>query len=236
MIEKSVTVLWQAPGLVAAYKEAGLATAPDRSGADNLMERLRAQLSAEAGAPVSLYLLHRLDCPVSGVVLFARDRAHAAEYSRRFATHDGMEKTYFAVSAAPLAQEGQLCDLLFHDTRAGKAFVVKSARTGVKEARLEAFLLAVRHTSSGARFLYRITLFTGRFHQIRAQFASRGAPLCGDGKYGSRVGGALALCAARLTFPYAGERRTVAAPVPPGLPWSLFSDVADIAPAAEDLG
>ena len=116
-----------------------------------------------------------------------------------------------------------MLDLLYRDPAKQKAFAVKSPRRGVKEASLS---YRVPETLADASLsLVQIRLHTGRFHQIRCQFAARGFPLAGDGKYGSRVKGcSAALWCRRLTFydPSDGARLTFQAPPPNVFPWSLF--------------
>ena len=124
--------------------------------------------------------VHRLDLNVGGVMVYARNKPSAAKFSQLI--QEGlMVKEYVAqVHGQPPAQ-GDWEDLLFKDSRRNKVFVVKSQRTGVKRARLEFTRLSAGETS-----LVRIRLHTGRSHQIRVQFSSRGYPLVGDHKYGAR--------------------------------------------------
>ena len=146
------------------------------------------------------FTLHRLDKNVGGVMVYARNKVTAAALSRAIA-HGEMVKEYLAlVHGAPPA-EGDWEDLLFKDSRKNKVFVVKRQRAGVKAARLTYRLLC-----SGEQSLVRIRLHTGRSHQIRVQFASRGFPLVGDHKYGSRDSAtAPKLFSASIEFPYKGQ-------------------------------
>ena len=109
-----------------------------------------------------------------------------------------MVKEYVAKVHGEPPENGVLTDLLFKDSRKNKVFVVKKARAGVKEAKLQ-----YRHLGEGLVHVY---LFTGRSHQIRVQFSSRGFPLVGDHKYGSRAAEtAPMLFSCRITFPYKGK-------------------------------
>ncbi len=163
---------------------------------------LPALLSGELGKPV--LPVHRLDRETEGLMVFALTPCAAARLSRQI-TEGSMKKEYLAVVCGePREVTGELTDLLFYDRRAGKSFVVDRSRKGVKEARLDYTLLARGERTS----LLRVLLHTGRTHQIRVQFASRGYPLSGDRRYGATIGGKdIALCSHTLTFfhPKTGE-------------------------------
>lgn len=127
-----------------------------------------------------IFPVHRLDQNVGGVMVFARNKNSAAALSR--AIQDGaMIKEYVAMVHGTPPENGDWTDLLFKDRSKNKVFAVKKERRGVKKARLEFVRLTDGDTS-----LVRIRLHTGRSHQIRVQFSSRGYPLVGDHKYGSR--------------------------------------------------
>ena len=147
-----------------------------------------------------IFTLHRLDQNVGGVMVYARSKAAAAALSK--AIQDGsMVKEYVAkVHGAP-PETGDWEDLLWKDSAKNKVFVVKRERKGVKKARLE-----FRTLRQGETSLVRIRLHTGRSHQIRVQFASRGFPLVGDHKYGARDEvSAPYLFSCKLTFPLHGK-------------------------------
>ena len=147
-----------------------------------------------------IYTLHRLDKNVGGVMVYARTKAAAAALSK--AVQDGaMVKEYVAMVHGAPPENGDWEDWLFKDSRKNKVFVVKKQRAGVKKARLTYRALRV-----GKESLVRIRLYTGRSHQIRVQFASRGFPLVGDHKYGSRdEKTAPMLFSCCLRFPYKGK-------------------------------
>ncbi len=161
-------------------------------------------LCSEHEVPAALggeiYTIHRLDKNVGGVMVYARTKAAAAALSK--AVQDGsMVKEYVAKVHGTPPEKGDWENWLFKDNKKNKVFVVKKQRSGVKYARLEYTTLA-----SGEESLVRIRLHTGRSHQIRVQFASRGFPLVGDHKYGSRdEATAPMLFSCCLTFPYKGQ-------------------------------
>ena len=166
-------------------------------------------LDSEAELPAALkeilggeiYPVHRLDKNVGGVMVYARTREAAARLSR--AVQEGtMVKEYVALVHGTPPETGDWQDLLWKDSQKNKVFVVKRERKGVKPARLE----FTRLTGSDPA-LVRILLHTGRSHQIRVQFSSRGYPLVGDHKYGARDDGtAPMLFSCALTFPHLGKQ------------------------------
>jgi 23S rRNA pseudouridine1911/1915/1917 synthase len=143
-----------------------------------------------------IYPVHRLDKNVGGVMVYARTKAAASDISR--AIQNGtMVKEYVALVHGDPPPHGDWEDLLFKDSTKNKVFVVKKERKGVKRARLE----FTRLTDADPA-LVRIRLHTGRSHQIRVQFSSRGFPLIGDHKYGARdESPAPMLFSCRITFP-----------------------------------
>ena len=141
--------------------------------------------------------IHRLDQNVGGVMVFARTKQAAARLSK--AVQEGqMVKEYVAMVHGTPPETGDWEDFLFKDSRKNKVFAVKKERKGVKYARLE-----FKRLTSGDTSLVHIRLHTGRSHQIRVQFSSRGFPLVGDHKYGSRdENTAPMLYSCRITFPF----------------------------------
>ncbi len=149
-----------------------------------------------------IFALHRLDKNVGGVMIYGRTKAAAAKFSRLI--QDGqLIKEYVALVHGTPPKEEDWTDLLWKDSGKNKVFVVKRERKGVKKARL-----AFQTLRSGEQSLVRVRLYTGRSHQIRVQFASRGFPLVGDHKYGSRdENTAPMLFSCCLTFPYKGQEQ-----------------------------
>lgn len=146
------------------------------------------------------YTLHRLDKNVGGVMVYARNKKTAAALSKAIAEGE-MVKEYLAMVHGTPPESGVLEDFLFKDSRKNKVFVVKRQRAGVKAAKLE-----YKRLTEGENSLVHIRLHTGRSHQIRVQFSSRGFPLVGDRKYGSKSDEkAPLLFSSKITFPYKGE-------------------------------
>ncbi len=167
-------------------------------------------LDSEHGVPAALieqiggeiFPIHRLDRAVGGVMVFARTKKSAAALSK--AVQDGaVIKEYLALVHGAPPEQGDWEDLLFKDSRKNKVFVVNRERRGVKKARLT----FVRKTAADTSLVH-VRLYTGRTHQIRVQFASRGFPLVGDRKYGAKDEESNPmLFSYRLTFPHGGETR-----------------------------
>ena len=182
-------VLFQDPDIAVIIKPVGMDSEKE------LPQALQAQLGGE------FFPVHRLDQNVGGVMVYARYSSAAADLSRQIAGGSFIKEYVALLHGAP-PETGDWKDLLFKDSRKNKVFVVKKQRNGVKEARL-----TYSRLKEGENSLVRIRLFTGRSHQIRVQFASRGYPLVGDHKYGSRAKEtAPYLFSCCLRFAHKGER------------------------------
>ena len=207
---------------VIVKKPAGIPTQSDLSRDLDLMSMTENHLK-EQGERSDLWLVHRLDRVVGGLVVFARNKKSAASLSE-LVGGKGMHKEYIAVVEGD-AEGGVMEDYLFKDSTKGKSFVVSGSRRGAKQAILEYDVIAKTETERGIRSLVRIRLQTGRFHQIRAQFSSRGLSLVGDGKYGSHDNKAKmpALFASGLGYTLDGKDYSAEAlPDLNEYPWSLF--------------
>ena len=177
------------------------------------------RLLREAGCR-QVWCVHRLDRETAGLMVYAASQ-HGAAFLARAITEGRLEKEYLAVMSGNPGDRGELRDLLFRDKAKNKSYVVDRMRKGVREAVLRYETLERREGLS----LVRIRLETGRSHQIRVQFTSRGFPLLGDSRYGSPVRGDLALWSCRLRFPRPDGKGSVDKSVPPPdqWPWNLFS-------------
>lgn len=182
--------------------------------AGGLPDRLAGTLGGQ------IYPVHRLDQAVGGVMVYARQAKAAAALSQAMQAGLVVKAYAAAVHGHPNPPEGRWEDLLWKDSRKNKVYVVSRLRKGVKQAALAYRVLA----GAGDSSLVWVRLFTGRSHQIRVQFASRGYPLLGDHKYGSRDKRASpALWSCRLAFPHpvSGQRMCFFCP-PEGESWERF--------------
>ncbi len=179
------------------YSDSQLAVCVKPVGLDS-EHQLPQLLQQELGGDI--FPIHRLDLNVGGVMVYARTRTAAAALSRSI-QEGSFVKEYLAQVHGQPPQWGDLQDLLWKDSRKNKVFVVRRQRSGVKDARLQYTRL-----TDGPDSLVHIRLYTGRSHQIRVQFASRGYPLVGDHKYGARDSlTAPRLFSCRVQFPWRGK-------------------------------
>ncbi|MBR6782711.1 MAG: RluA family pseudouridine synthase [Clostridia bacterium] len=212
-------ILYKDADLLIAMKSAGVPSQPDTTGQEDLLTMLQADYPS-AG------LIHRLDTPTGGVMVFGLTPKATARLCALVQDHEKFCKEYLAVVSSALPEaEGRFTDFLFHDRQKNKAYVTDGKRKGSKEAVSDYRVLS---SLSDGHTLVLVRLHTGRTHQIRVQLASRGLPLVGDGKYGSRDKSPfIGLWAYRLAFPHpiTGMEVSVSAhPDAEMLPWSLFSD------------
>ncbi len=184
-------ILFEDEKILVAVKPQGVLSQSDEKGNESIVERLTAQTGQV------IYPIHRLDRTTLGVMVFAKAPDAAKELSRQIVDHE-MQKTYVAVVHGTVTPaSGEMTDLLYFDRRKNKSFPVARERAGVKKA-----VLHYRTKQSAAeKTVAEILLQTGRTHQIRVQFASRGFPLLGDRRYGARDDyKEIALCARELSF------------------------------------
>lgn len=179
------------------------------------------EILAQSCAAKEIYTVHRLDRAVGGVMVYAKTAEAAAKLSAAMGAGDFKKQYQAVVHGRPAEDSGVMRDLLFKDSAKNKSYVVKRMRKGVKEAELEYSVIESKADMS----LVKITLHTGRSHQIRVQFSSRKMPLVGDVKYGSsRKDCNIALWSASLAFPHpkSGERMCFSANPPEVYPWTEF--------------
>lgn len=184
-----------------------------------LPELLRREIGDD-GADIRT--VHRLDRATSGLMLLARNPAAASELSRQI-REEGIGKEYLAVVHGDCPDRGSMRDLMYRDKARKMSFVTDKPGKGVQEALLDYETLGQKEGLS----LVAVRLHTGRTHQIRCQFASRGLPLVGERKYCQpRDDCTLALFSHRLSFihPGSGEAMSFVKEPPESYPWNLWKD------------
>lgn len=207
-----MNILYEDAWMLVCEKEANVPVQSSRVGVRDMVSILKNYRKEKEGMLGEPYLgvIHRLDQPVQGVIVFAKTREAAAKLSAQ-ARGDAMKKEYLAVACGQCREkEGVLVDYLVKDGRTNTSRIGKAGEAGAKEARLDYRILR----EEGGHVLVSICLHTGRHHQIRVQMAHAGMPLAGDRKYQPQVSWTkeehLALCACQLTLrhPKTGKRMT----------------------------
>lgn len=194
-----VSILFEDEDILVCYKPAGVPTQTKSVAVQDMVSILKNHLRANGQDPY-VGVIHRLDQPVEGIMVFAKNSKAAADLSEQ-AAGTGMEKYYQAVITGHLPQKsGRLEHELLKDGKTNRSEVVPAGTKGAKHA-----VLTYEVTEEqGDASLVTIRLETGRHHQIRVQFAACGHPLAGDMKYGNeekRTGqSSLALCSVKLCF------------------------------------
>jgi 23S rRNA pseudouridine1911/1915/1917 synthase len=223
-----VEVLYEDNHLIAVYKKPSDLSQSDRTGDSAIDSEVKKYIAERYKKPGEVFLgvVHRLDRPVGGVMLFARTSKALQRMNEIFRTRD-VRKTYLAiVGERPPEDEAVVTHYLKKNEKQNKTYVYDSEVKGSKEASLS-YRLAGR---SERFFLLEIDLHSGRHHQIRAQLAKIGCPIKGDLKYGyprSNEDGSICLFARRLEFihPVKKEKVTITAHFPRGDVWKLFLNV-----------
>lgn len=223
-LPNGVMVLYEDNHIIVAVKPAGVLSQSDGSNAPDMLTILKAYIKEEYSKPGEVYLglVHRLDRPVSGVMVFARTSKAASRLSEQIRNRR-VEKIYRCVVDGVLEGAGRLESYISKDGDSNTVTVIDSEKPGFKASFLDYKALDHRDGLT----LAEVKLGTGRSHQIRAQMAHAGFPLIGDQKYGKRDSRCkdIDLEAYRLSFEHPVKRGiiTFEAPVPSGFPWSLFA-------------
>ena len=223
-IAYGVKVLYEDNHLIVAIKPAGVLSQSDGSNAPDMLTILKAYIKDKYQKPGEVYLglVHRLDRPVSGVMVFARTSKAASRLSEQIRTRR-VEKIYRCVVNGVLEGEGRLENFISKDEASNSVTVSDVEKPEFKASYLDYRALA----SKDGMTLVEVKLGTGRSHQIRAQMAHAGHPLIGDQKYGKKDNRTkdIALEAYKLSFEHPVKREfiTFEAPVPDTFPWSLFA-------------
>ena len=184
-------IIYQDKEIVVCEKPYGVSS--QLSGGENMVDILKGVCGCE------IYPVHRLDTQTTGLIVFAKTEESAKSLSAQVSQR-AMEKEYFCLCHGELEERGEMVDYLFHDRLKNKSFTVKTKRAGAKEARLEFKKISEIYKGECGLNLVRVKLHTGRTHQIRVQFSSRGNILYGDGKYGAKDNDKIALHSAYLSF------------------------------------
>ena len=218
------TVVYEDNHLLCVSKRPGEIVQGDKTGDEPMSEALKAWLKEKYNKPGNVYLgvIHRLDRPVGGLVLFAKTSKALSRMNELFRTGDVSKRYWAVVTASPPKHSDTLEQYLVRNESQNKSYVARqgAATRGAKLARLSYRLLA-----SGEHYhLLEIELHTGRHHQIRCQLAALGCPIKGDLKYGaprSNPGGSISLLSRQISFthPVSKEALTLTAPVPDERLW-----------------
>ncbi len=223
-------ILYEDNHIIIVNKASGEIVQGDKTGDEPLSETLKQYIKVRDNKPGQVFMgvVHRLDRPVSGVVVFAKTSKALSRLNAMFASGD-VHKTYWAVTRnKPPKDSDTLVHYITSIERNNKSFASATPKQGAKEARLNYSLIA----SSDRYNLLEVNLMTGRKHQIRVQLSSIGCPVKGDLKYGdkrSNPDGSISLHARRITFihPVSKKQIDVTAPVPQGDNlWKALEDTA----------
>lgn len=222
------SILYEDNHIIIINKRSSDLVQGDGTGDEPLDDIVRAYIKEKYNKPGDVFLgvVHRLDRPVSGCVVYARTSKALSRMSELFRTRD-VRKTYWAiVSERPPAEEGILSNYLKKNEPQNKSYVYDKEVKGSKLAELSYRVLS----RSEKYYLIEVDLLTGRHHQIRAQLSAAGCPIKGDLKYGSKrsnEGGGISLHSRRISFvhPVKNEEIKVEAPLPDDRIWKLFSNV-----------
>jgi 23S rRNA pseudouridine1911/1915/1917 synthase len=225
MTQLAPPVLYEDNHILVVVKPVNVPSQADQSGDPDLLTILKADLKTRYQKPGNVYLglVHRLDRPVGGVMVFAKTSKAASRLSEQIRTRE-FHKTYLAViHGSPEVSIGQLRHYLLKNQTSNTVQAFSQPRPESKEALLD-FEVIERHDNLS---LVRVLLNTGRSHQIRVQFAAISHPLYGDQKYGADLnkhGQQIALWSTELHFkhPTRDEAMQFQSAPPPVTPWNLF--------------
>lgn len=223
-----MTVLYEDNHLMVVNKEPGEIVQGDKTGDEPLVETLKRWLKEKYGKPGNVFLgvVHRLDRPVGGVVVFAKTSKALTRLNEMFRKGE-VHKTYWALTRnKPTLPAARLVNWITTVEKTNKSTAHGRPVAGAKEA-----ALSYAHRASSDRYhLLEVNLETGRKHQIRVQLSAAGMPVKGDLKYGdkrSNSDGSISLLARRIRFehPVSHEMIDITAPLPPDKLWQAFADI-----------
>ncbi len=220
-----IDILYEDNHLLCVEKPANLPVQADSSGDMDLLNILKNYIREKYQKPGNVYLglVHRLDRPVGGCMVFAKTSKAASRLSAQFSAHT-TEKKYYAVLQGALFEKTEFVDFLKQNEKTG---MVEKAKSESDEGAKKAILISAPIMQKESLTLSEVTLMTGRKHQIRVQHAAHGLPLWGDARYGGgKPGMQIALWAHSLSFLHPTTKQTITlSSVPPMTgAWKLFSD------------
>lgn len=224
----NLNVLYEDNHLLIVEKPRNMLVQEDIEGDPDLLNLGKEYLVKKYNKPGAAFLglVHRLDRPVGGVILFAKTSKAAARISNEIRLNRFERKYLTVVRGTPKDKNGKLTDFLLKDTQKNKSAVVHPATEGAKKAILRYNVLAVNPAEDLS--LLEVELETGRSHQIRVQLAHMGHPIYGDQKYGqkeNKVGQQIALWASSISVKHPTKEEIVAITLKPPYeyPWNLFT-------------
>ena len=220
-------VLYEDNHIIVVNKQSGEIVQGDKTGDTPLSDIVKNYLKEKYNKPGNVFLgvVHRLDRPVSGVVLFAKTSKALPRLNKLFAEHEKVKKTYWAIVAnKPPQESGTLTHWLTRTEKTNTAKAYDREVPNSKKAVLGYRLIA----ASDRYYLLEVQLHTGRHHQIRCQLSKMGCPIKGDLKYGaprSNPDGSICLHARHLELehPVSHELLSITAPVPQAVLWKTIS-------------
>lgn len=220
-----ITIIYEDNHLLVVEKPVNIPVQENESGDMDLLTLLKEDIKVRYNKPGNVYLglVHRLDRPVGGAMVFAKTSKAASRLSDTLRKHE-MKREYIAVlRGVPEQNEGRLENYLWKDGAKNKVHVVSAKDKRGKKAILDYEMLQ----QNGNSALVKVALLTGRSHQIRVQFAHLGCPLFGDQKYGqkvNRVGEQIALWSQKIEFPHPTTKEWLSfeCPAPNTAPWLNF--------------
>ena len=221
-----INVLYEDNHLLIVEKPVNIAVQEDASKDMDLLNMLKSYIKEKYNKPGDVYLglVHRLDRPVGGVMVFARTSKAASRLSNELRKQQIYRKYKAIIRGTLPNKQGELVDYLYKDRKKNLVSVVSSKNKDGKKAILEYKVLSKKDNLS----MLEVELKTGRSHQIRVQLANQGTPLYGDQKYGEDVnkhGQQIALWASSLSVkhPTKDEMITVESEPPKEYPWAEFT-------------
>ena len=223
-------VLYEDNHIIVVYKEAGEIVQGDKSGDEPLSETVRRWIKEKYQKPGNVFLgiVHRLDRPVSGLVIFAKTSKALARLNNMFRNGE-VHKTYWAiVTRPPFEPEATLTDWLVRNERQNKSYAYNHQVPTSKKSILHYKII----NRSDRYTLLEINLMTGRHHQIRCQLSNMDCPIKGDLKYGaprSNPDGSISLLSHRVEFvhPVSKENIRIESPLPDDTLWHAIGNVQD---------